>query len=251
MTELPNSESKGPGWLRFDLGTDRDAGLAAAQDALSRGALVVVPTDTVYGVAADALQPQAVQRLLDAKQRGRELPPPVLIAESAVLRALVVDVPVEVDALINRFWPGALTVIMKAQPTLKMDLGESEGTIAVRVPDQADTRELLRQTGPLAVSSANLSGQPPATSIDDAIAQLGDSVAVYLDAGPAPGPVPSTIIDLTGSGGGRILRSGLLSFAELSAVLPTLTEDSGTKPAGSVQAAGQERGSETERPPDA
>ena len=147
--------------------------------------------------------------------------------------------------------PGPLTLVFTAEADVQLYLGDRDYTIAVRVPDQADTRELLRQTGPLAVSSANLSGQPPATSIDDAIAQLGDSVAVYLDAGPAPGPVPSTIIDLTGSGGGRILRSGLLSFAELSAVLPTLTEDSGTKPAGSVQAAGQERGSETERPPDA
>ena len=164
MSELSNAESDEPRRRRVDLSTERDEGLAAAQDALANGDLVVIPTDTVYGIAADALQPAAVQGLLDAKHRGRDMPPPLLIAEPAMLRALVIDVPVEVDALINRFWPGALTLIMRAQPTLRMDLGKTEGTIAVRVPDHPDARALLRQTGPLAVSSANVSGQPPATT---------------------------------------------------------------------------------------
>lgn len=224
VSELSNPGSQQPRWRRFDLSAEHDAGLAAAQDAIANGELVVLPTDTVYGIAADALQPAAVQGLLDAKQRGRDMPPPVLIAEPAMLRALVVEVPVEVDSVINRFWPGALTLIMKAQPTLKMDLGKTEGTIAVRVPDQDDARELLRQTGPLAVSSANASGRPPATTIDEAIEQLGDSVAVYLDAGATSGPTASTIIDLAGSSSGRIVRAGVLSFADLAQVMPKLTD---------------------------
>ncbi|WIY83812.1 L-threonylcarbamoyladenylate synthase [Propionimicrobium sp. PCR01-08-3] len=231
MSELSttpdSSEERGqpPKWRRFDLSADQhDQGLQAAQQALAAGQLVVLPTDTVYGIAADALQPDAVQGLLDAKHRGRDMPPPVLIAEAAMLRALVADVTVEVDALINRFWPGALTLIMKAQPSLRMDLGKTEGTIAVRVPDQAETRELLRQTGPLAVSSANISGRSPATSIDEAIEQLGDSVAVYLDGGTTPGPTASTIIDLAGATNGRIVRAGVLGYAQLATVMPNLAD---------------------------
>ncbi|MDI9629478.1 MAG: L-threonylcarbamoyladenylate synthase, partial [Acidobacteriota bacterium] len=160
------------------MSTQLDEALSAAEQALAAGQLIVLPTDTVYGIAADALQADAVQALLDAKRRGRDMPPPVLISEPAMLRALVADVPPEVDALINRFWPGALTLIMKAQASLRMDLGRTEGTIAVRVPDHADARAVLRRVGPLAVSSANTSGQPPATTVDEAIAQLGASVSV-------------------------------------------------------------------------
>ncbi len=213
-----------PSWQRIDLATDGEAGYAAAVEALAQGRLVVLPTDTVYGIAADALQADAVQGLLDAKQRGRDMPPPVLIAEPAMLRALAASVSAEVNEVAKRFWPGALTLIMKAQGSLRMDLGRTEGTIAVRVPDHEQTRELLRRTGPLAVSSANISGEPPATSIDEAIAQLGDSVAVYLDGGPTPGPVASTIVELSQTPGGRIIRQGVIGFAELAEVLPDLVD---------------------------
>lgn len=209
---------------RFNLATDPEAGYAAAIKALAAGRLVVLPTDTVYGIAADALQADAVQGLLDAKQRGRDMPPPVLIAEPAMLRALVASVPAEVTELAKRHWPGALTLIMKAQASLRMDLGRTEGTIAVRVPDHDQTRELLRRTGPLAVSSANVSGQPPATSIDEAFAQLGAAVAVYLDGGPTPGPVASTIVELANTPGGRIVRAGVIGHAELAEVLPELMD---------------------------
>ncbi|MGB3955802.1 MAG: L-threonylcarbamoyladenylate synthase [Brooklawnia sp.] len=212
------------GWRRFDLATQADEALTAAAAALAAGGLVVLPTDTVYGIAADALQPAAVQALLDAKGRGRDMPPPVLISEPAMLRALVADVPVEVESLINRFWPGALTLIMRAQSSLPMDLGRTEGTIAVRVPDHDGAREVLRHVGPLAVSSANISGEPPATSVDEAIAQLGDSVAVYLDAGATPGPVASTIVDLASTPTGRILRAGVIGHSELAVLLPSLAD---------------------------
>lgn len=213
-----------PTWQRFDLATQAREGLQAAEEALAAGQLVVLPTDTVYGIGADAFNPAAVQELLDAKNRGRDMPPPVLIAEPAMLRALVATVPPEVAALIDRFWPGALTLIMKAQASLRIDLGRTQGTIAVRVPDHDGARALLRRVGPLAVSSANVSGQPAATSVEQAIAQLGNSVAVYLDAGPTPGPVASTIIDLASTPDGRIVRAGALTHADLSQVLTALAD---------------------------
>ena len=211
-----------PPHQRFELAADREAAFAAAQAALAEGRCIVLPTDTVYGIAADALNPDAVQGLLDAKGRGRDMPPPVLIAEPAMLRALVAKVPRSVDKIVERYWPGALTVILKAQDSLKMDLGQTHGTIAVRVPDNADTRELLRRTGPLAVSSANLSGHDAATDIEDAIAQLGDRVAVYLDGGPTPGPVPSTIVDYASTIRGRVVRAGLIDYADLVKLAPLL-----------------------------
>lgn len=247
----PAAEPVEPTWQRFDLRTQADEGFAAAEDALAAGELVVIPTDTVYGVAADALQSAAVQRLLDAKRRSRDMPPPVLIAEPAMLRALVAHVSPEVTALIARFWPGALTLIMKAQASLRMDLGRTEGTIAVRVPDHDDARALLRRVGPLAVSSANTSGNEPATSIAEAIEQLGNSVAVYLDAGPTPGPVASTIIDLASTPDGRIVRAGVLAHAELAQLLTRLADLPEPAPAEPAAAAEQDAAepANTDAPP--
>lgn len=211
---------------RFDVRADPVGAIDAAVAAVGEGACIVLPTDTVYGIGADAFSADAVQGLLDAKRRGRDMPPPVLIAEASMLRSLAAEVTGEALALAEAFWPGALTLIVNAQPSLRMDLGERGDTIAVRVPDHDFTRELLRGTGPLAVSSANVSGQEAATNIDDALAQLGDTVAVYLDAGVSSGPVPSTIVDLTGLP--RILREGRISRTALAAVVPELAADDAT-----------------------
>ena len=201
---------------RFDVANQRAEALAAATAAVARGECIVLPTDTVYGIGASALKPAAIARLLAAKQRGRDMPPPVLIAEPAMLAALTDDVPYFVSRLADKFWPGALTLIVRAQDSLDFDLGETDGTVAVRVPDNEFTRELLRHTGPLAVSSANISGCDAATDIEEAIEMLGDSVAVYLDDGDSPGGVASTIIDFASTSTGRIVRKGALSFEELS-----------------------------------
>jgi tRNA threonylcarbamoyl adenosine modification protein (Sua5/YciO/YrdC/YwlC family) len=206
-----------------DVLADPAAGIDAALAAICDGRCIVLPTDTVYGIGADALSADAVQALLDAKQRGRDLPPPVLIAEPAMLRSLAASVSDEALALADAFWPGPLTLVLASQPTLRMDLGDRGDTIAVRVPDHDFTRELLRATGPLAVSSANVSGQPAATSITGARKQLGRSVAVYLDAGRADGPVPSTIVDVT-TPEPRLLREGRITRAGLAAVVPALAE---------------------------
>jgi len=193
--------------------------LDEAVNVLSRGGLVVLPTDTVYGIAADAFTPPAVQALLDAKGRGRQMPPPVLIGDVRTLDGLATDVPAGARALAEAFWPGGLTLIVRAQPSLAWDLGETRGTVALRVPDHETALALLRRTGPLAVSSANRTGSPAAVTAQDAYDQLGDSVAVYLDGGDAPGQVASSIVDATGPTL-RLVRVGALSLEQLNEVTP-------------------------------
>ncbi|GCE77260.1 L-threonylcarbamoyladenylate synthase [Cellulomonas biazotea] len=187
--------------------------------AVSRGALVVLPTDTVYGIGADAFTPPAVQALLDAKGRGRQMPPPVLIPDVRTLDGLATDVSDDVRALASTFWPGGLTLIVRAQPSLAWDLGETNGTVALRVPDHPTALALLRRTGPMAVSSANRTGSPAAVTAQDAFDQLGTSVAVYLDGGDAPGQVASTIVDAT-TGTLRLVRAGAISLEQLAEVAP-------------------------------
>jgi len=191
-------------------GPSLDAAVAAAE----RGAVLVLPTDTVYGVGADAFQPDAVAAVLAAKGRGRQMPPPVLIPSVRTVDGLGRDVPASAQALMEAFWPGALTVIVWAQPSLAWDLGDTHGTVALRVPAHPAALALLERTGPLAVTSANLTGQPAATTADGAREQLGDSVAVYLDGGDAPLGVASTIVDATGALL-RIVRAGGVSREEL------------------------------------
>ena len=195
----------------------RAAGIAAAAGAVRNGELVVLPTDTVYGIGADAFTPEAVSGLLTAKGRGRDMPPPVLVGTVRAAAALVEEMGPFGQDLIDEFWPGGLTLICRASPTLRWDLGETRGTVAVRMPLHAVALDLLKQTGPMAVSSANRTGSPPATTADEAVGQLGDSVAVYLDGGACPGGVPSTIIDLTGSVP-RLLRDGAVSLDRLREV---------------------------------
>ena len=199
----------------------RDAAIEAATLAVRRGDLVVMPTDTVYGLAADAFSHEAVRSLLAAKGRGREMPPPVLISAVTTLDALASDVPEFGRALAEAFWPGPLTLVCRQQSSLMWDLGETSGTVAVRMPDHPVALALLERTGPLAVSSANLTGLPAATDADAAEEMLGDVVAVVIDAGASPGGEASTIVDVTGDRP-RILRLGALSRAALDEVLEPL-----------------------------
>ncbi len=195
--------------MRYDCADEemRRTGVDAAQAALEAGELAVLPTDTVYGLAADAFSPEAVQRLLDAKGRTRQKPPPVLVGAPTTLEALVTEVPGWLRSMTAELWPGPLTVVCRQQPSLTWDLGDTHHTVAVRMPDHPVALGLLKQTGPLAVSSANLTGEPAATTIEDAERMLGTSVSVYLDAGQSPGGTASTILDVTGATP-RILREG-------------------------------------------
>jgi L-threonylcarbamoyladenylate synthase len=217
----------------YDCSVDSEllSGMRLARSAIGRGELVVIPTDTVYGVAADAFSPAAVQRLLDAKGRDRQSPPPVLVPGIPTLAALAESVPPEVDRLVKEFWPGGLTIILPAAPSLVWDLGETHGTVALRMPQDTIALELLSETGPLAVSSANLTGRPAARTAAEAEGMLGDAVAVYLDGGEAGSSYEqvegqdsaSTIVDATALAAGvgklRILRRGVISDEQLRAVV--------------------------------
>ena len=202
-----------------DVQQDSTLGVAEAVAALRRGDLAVLPTDTVYGIAADAFSPPAVDRLLAAKGRGRDMPVPVLVGSWRGLDGLADHVTPAMRSLVEAFWPGPLTVIVRAAPSLAWDLGETRGTVAVRMPLHPVALAVLAETGPLAVSSANRTGMPPATTAAEAQEQLGTSVATYLEAGSTGDAVPSTIVDLTGAQP-QVRRAGALDLAALQAVLP-------------------------------
>ncbi|MGW9404656.1 L-threonylcarbamoyladenylate synthase [Arthrobacter sp. NPDC055585] len=201
----------------------RSAGLAAAQHAIANRQCIVLPTDTVYGIGADAFSPQAVATLLAAKGRGRSMPPPVLVPRLQTMDGLAVDVSAEARALAEAFWPGGLTLIFHAQPSLTWDLGDTKGTVALRMPDDEIALDLLALTGPMAVSSANRTGQPAAQTAAQAQAQLAESVEVYLEAGPRPAEgsegIPSTIVDATAFPL-RVVREGAISLEQLRTVVP-------------------------------
>ncbi|MGD9482322.1 L-threonylcarbamoyladenylate synthase [Streptomyces sp. TRM70308] len=205
--------------------TDRRTGLREAAAAVRRGELVVLPTDTVYGIGADAFGPEAVADLLEAKGRGRGMPSPVLVGSPNTLHGLVTDFSEAAWELVDAFWPGALTLVARHQPSLTWDLGETRGTVAVRMPLHPVAIELLTEVGPMAVSSANRTGHPAPQDCDAAQEMLGDSVAVYLDGGPTPDTVPSSIVDVTGREP-VLLRAGAISADELRKVVPDLKEAS-------------------------
>lgn len=201
---------------------ERELGLAAATLAVQRGELIVFPTDTVYGLGADAFDPASIRRLLAAKGRGREMPPPVLVSAAGTLDALAVGVPSYARSLTEALWPGPLTLVCRQQPSLQWDLGDTRGTVAVRMPDHEVALGLLSRTGPLAVSSANRTGLSAATDADGAESMLGESVSVLLDGGPSAGPVPSTILDATDPNIGRVLRLGAVSLEQLNEIVSPL-----------------------------
>lgn len=223
----------------YDCAIDTDllTGMRLAKVSLGRHELVVLPTDTVYGVGCDAFSAKGVASLLAAKGRGRQSPPPVLIGNLSTMNALAEYVPEVAQRLAETFWPGALTMILRAQPSLNWDLGETKGTVALRMPDHKIALALLQEVGPMAVSSANLTGEPAATTCQQAEAYLGKSVQVYLDGGPSPKAEASTILDLTGvsesyddegnitvTGKIRVVRQGALSFDKLRSVAGDLLQ---------------------------
>lgn len=201
---------------------ERDRGIEAAVEAVKRGDLVVMPTDTVYGIGADAFTAWAVSAMLAAKGRGRDMPSPVLVGSRQTLDGLVLSMPAAAGDLAEAFWPGGLTIILEHAPSLQWDLGDTGGTVGVRMPLHPVALEVLRETGPMAVSSANKSGQPPAPSAEAAREQFGFSVSVYLEAGPCPpDALSSSIVDVTGERP-RLLRAGAIPIEKLREVVPDL-----------------------------
>lgn len=210
---------------RFDVtATDvRDLVLDECARVCEAGNLLVIPTDTVYGIAADAFNQSAVAALLAAKGRGRDMPPPVLVPRAETLFGLVDGVDDTLLALTSKFWPGPLTIIANAQPSLDWDLGDTHGTVAVRMPDDEAALALLGRTGPLAVSSANISGQPAATSADEAEDMLGNDVDIYLNGGERTSGIASTIIDLSGEVP-RMVRRGPIDIEEVRDIVPDIMD---------------------------
>jgi tRNA threonylcarbamoyl adenosine modification protein (Sua5/YciO/YrdC/YwlC family) len=208
---------------RYDMTdpVERETGLEVAANAVRRADLVVLPTDTVYGLGTDAFSPDGVAELLEAKGRGRDMPVPVLVGSPATLAGIATDLSDAARALVEAFWPGGLTLVCRAQPSLQWDLGDTRGTVAVRMPLHPVAIELLTATGPMAVSSANRTGMAPPADVDEAIRQLGEAVSVYLDGGPTGEPVASTIVDVTGELP-RLLREGALPAAVLREVVADL-----------------------------
>ena len=196
----------------------RPLGIASAVSALKGGRLVVLPTDTVYGIGADAFDNSAVAALLAAKGRGRDMPVPVLVGSWHTIDGLVYSVPPPARELIRAFWPGALSLVVRQAPSLQWDLGDANGTVMLRMPLHPVAIELLREVGPMAVSSANVSGRPAALTAADARDQLGDLVEVYLESGPSARQAASTIVDLTSSQP-RVLREGPVTAAAIARVL--------------------------------
>ena len=198
--------------------SQRTIGIASALDAIRRGRLVVLPTDTVYGVGADAFNPEAVAALLAAKQRGPNMPVPVLVGSWDTIEGLAYPVPHTARELIRAFWPGAVSIVVRQAPSVQWDLGQAGGTVMLRMPLHPIAIEILREVGPMAVSSANISGQPAAVTVAEATEQLSDVVDIYLDAGPAEQQTASTIVDLTGPTP-RLLREGPVAADDIAAVL--------------------------------
>lgn len=205
-------------------GSDPAAGIEAAVASLQRGELAVLPTDTVYGLAADAFSPGAVGALLEAKGRGRDMPVAVLVGSWTTLDGLAEAVTERTRELVRAFWPGGLTLVVRAAPSLAWDLGETRGTVGVRMPLHPVALEVLQRTGPLAVSSANRTGLPAALDAAEAARQLGTAVEVYLDGGTVTGGTASTVVDLTGVVP-RVLRAGAVPVDQLRELLPDLPED--------------------------
>jgi len=203
-------------------------GLLKARDVLCSGQCIVMPTDTVYGIACDAFSPAAVSTLLALKGRGRHMPPPVLVGNPQDVEKLVTNIPDGARAVMNHFWPGGVTIIFEANPDVEWDLGETAGTVAIRMPDHPVALELLGLSGPLAVSSANRTGALPALDAEEALAAFGDDVSLYVDAGRvgslytgAPGDPGSTIVDATALATGgpwKVVRHGVCPSVDLRAV---------------------------------
>lgn len=196
----------------------RTEGLTAAARAVRSGQLVVLPTDTVYGLGCDAFSGNAVRSLLRAKKRGPDMPVPVLVGSWSTIDGLVLGVPSAARRLIEAFWPGGLSLVLPHAPSLAWDLGDTMGTVMLRMPLHPVALELLRDVGPMAVSSANVSGSPPPATASGALRQLGSSVAVYLDGGNSGEPVASTVVDLTGDDP-LVLREGAVSVEQVREVL--------------------------------
>jgi L-threonylcarbamoyladenylate synthase len=192
------------------------AAMAEAVRVLAEGWPVGIPTDTVYGLAADPFRPGATDRVFEAKRRPRDVNLPVLVAGPEQALLLATAVPDGALALMERFWPGPLTIVLPSRPDLAADLGDDEATVGVRCPGHRVPRALCELAGPLATTSANLHGRPTLLTAEEVVATFGDAVPIVLDGGACTGR-PSTVVDCTGQEP-KLLREGRVAWEEVRAV---------------------------------
>lgn len=191
--------------------------IAQALRVLRAGGLVAFPTDTVYGVGALAFDGAAVESIYTAKDRPVEKAIPILFADLEDLDQVAVEIPVMARILAAHFWPGPLTLVVPKKPTLPPAVSATD-TLAVRIPDHPVARALLRAAGPMAVTSANISGQASPTDAQEVLRQLNGRIPLVIDGGPTPGGIPSTLVDCLG-GEPVVLREGPLTRAQILSVL--------------------------------
>ena len=199
------------------LPADSPDSIKYAFEVLKKGGLVALPTDTVYGIGALAFDGKAVESIYAAKERPAEKAIPILIAEIMDINKVASKISLTTRRLAARFWPGPLTCVVPKKPTLP-EIVSATDTVGVRIPDQATTRILLRFTGPMAVTSANISGQPSPTTVGEVLAQLNGRIPLIIDGGKTPGGTPSTVVDCSTSEL-KIVREGPISMQDLLSVL--------------------------------
>lgn len=214
--------------LRIDVGHEpglgRERGVTAAAAAARRGELVVLPTESMYAVAADPFSARGMTAMRAVKGRTSALPVPVLVGAIRTVDGLATGISPEGRALIEAGWPGPLTLVVRAQPTLAWDIGGTTGTVLLRMPLHPVALDVLAATGPLAATGAQRAGSAPPRTCAEAEEHLGDDASVYLDAGPVPVDTPSTIVDLTGDRP-MLLRAGAFPADVIRQVCPDLVEE--------------------------
>lgn len=204
---------------------EADALFEEAKNLLTTGRVVALPTETFYALAAHPFEEQALEHLFALKERPPHKPVLLLVASPEMLLSLVSHIPESAPALIKTFWPGPLTLILPARPGLSGWLTANTGTVGVRQPRQAVTCQLLQYLGfPVTGTSANRSGRPPLARAEDVDREFGEAAPLIVDAGPCPGGLPSTIVDLTKSPP-RLVRPGAIGFTSLKNIIPEIQVD--------------------------
>ena len=195
------------------LKTDDPQAIPTAKATLRRGGIIAFPTDTIYGLAADVFTPAAIQRIYTIKGRSKEKAIPVLIGTFDQLLPLVQTIDERALRIINAFWPGPLTLVLQKNERIPTELTDYP-TVGLRMPNHSFTLSLIKETGPLATTSANLSGAVNPADVEGVIAQLGEQVDLILDGGPTSGPIASTVVDLSGPEI-KILRAGQITLKDI------------------------------------
>ena len=196
--------------------------LVAAFDVIRTGGVIVYPTETLYGIGADATNSAAVRKVLQIKKRKDTKPILVIVHSVEILQQLVAEISASAERLMTEFWPGPLTLVFKALREIPEEVTQGSGTVGVRIPSNAFCLKLLRRCNcPLTSTSANISGEPVHRTIDDIKQALDEGIDLYIDAGVLPETKPSTVVSVVPENP-KLIREGVISFESLRKVVPTI-----------------------------